>query len=259
MMRWNPGQYLKFDRQRLRPALDLIAQIQIEAPATVYDLGCGPGNITRLLAERWPEAHVVGVDSSPDMLAKAGADESTVDWRQGDIAEFSPEQPVDVMFSNAALHWLDDHDNLFPRLMGNVAPGGVLAVQMPRNHGAPSHTLMADTTRSGPWASVLEPVLREAPVAGPETYYDLLTPLASSVDIWETDYAQILEGEDAVFEWVRGTALKPLLEALDRAGNPDWQEGFVSALKARLNEAYPRRGDGKTLFSFRRLFIIAVK
>lgn len=258
-MRWNPGQYLKFDRQRLRPALDLIGQIQIDAPATVCDLGCGPGNITRLLTERWPTACVVGVDRSPEMLAKAAAEASTVNWREGDIAEFSPERPVDVMFSNAALHWLDDHDSLFPRLLGGVSPGGVLAVQMPRNHGAPSHTLMAEAARSGPWAPVLEPTLREAPVAGPEVYYDLLTPLAASVDIWETEYAQILEGADAVFEWVRGTALKPLLDALDGAGNPDWRDGFVSGFKDRLNGAYPRRTDGKTLFPFRRLFILAVK
>lgn len=256
---WNPDQYLKFDSHRLRPALDLIAQIPASQPKTIFDLGCGPGNITRLLADRWPEAAVTGVDSSPDMLSKAAEEKSRVIWREGNIADFKPESPADVIFSNAALHWLDDHAALFPRLLTMLNPGGVLAVQMPRNHGAPSHTLMADVARSGPWASMLESFLRETPVAGPEVYYDYLAAEADRVDIWESEYAQVLEGDNPVLEWVRGTALKSLLDAFNKAGKEAWAEEFVEAYAARLLEAYPRRSDGRTLFPFRRLFIVAIR
>ncbi len=259
MMRWNPQQYMKFADHRLRPALDLMHQIPADKPKQVYDLGCGPGNITQILADRWADACVTGVDASADMLAKAAKSDSNIDWLEADVTSWSPPGPADVIFSNAALHWLNDHQLLFPRLLSMLGSGGVLAVQMPRNHQAYSHTLMADTARAGPWADVLAPVLREAPVATPEFYYDLLSSNAQSLDIWESEYAQILEGKDPVLAWVKGTALKPLLDALDETGNPDWKDAFLDDYRARLAEAYPERKDGRTLFPFRRLFIVAVK
>ena len=252
-MAWNPAQYLKFAGPRLRPAIDLLERIERDAPATVYDLGAGAGNVTRLIAARWPEAHVVGVDSSAEMLAKAAAEEPRIEWRRADLAGWRPDRPADVIYSNAALHWLDAHERLLPGLFAGLAPGGILAVQMPRNFTARSHTAITETALDGPWRGVLEPLLRPAPVAAPEFYYDLLAPLAASLDMWETEYLQVLDGENPVKEWTKGTWLAPLLAALDE---PE-RSRFEAAYAERVAAAYPPRGDGKTLFPFRRLFMIA--
>jgi len=258
-LRWNPEQYLKFSDHRLRPAFDLLAQIPATEPKHIFDLGCGTGALTRILAERWPGSHVTGIDQSPQMLARARAESSDIAWIEGDISSWSPASPADLIFSNAALHWLDDHQNLLPGLLSKLAPGGVLAVQMPRNHGAASHVEMAAVARAGPWADLLAPLLREVPVATAEFYYDLLAAKASTVDIWESQYTHILAGDDPVLEWVRGTALKPFLDALERSGNTDWQAAFLEQYRQRLNESYRQRSDGRTLFPFRRLFLIVVK
>ncbi|MCH7957955.1 MAG: trans-aconitate 2-methyltransferase, partial [Proteobacteria bacterium] len=154
---------------------------------------------------------------------------------------------------NAALHWLDGHEALFPRLAGGLRPGGVLAVQMPRNYAEPSHTCMAEAAEAGPWRARLDAVLRLRPVASPEAYYDMLAPLARTLDIWETVYTHVLEGENPVVEWTRGSALKPLLDALE----DDERPAFLAQYTTRIRAAYPRRGDGTTLFPFRRLFIVA--
>jgi trans-aconitate 2-methyltransferase len=252
-MPWDPAQYLKFAGPRLRPALDLLQRIDAETPATVYDLGAGAGNVTRLIAARWPDAHVVGVDSSAEMLAKAAAENPTIEWQRADLGSWRPARPADVIYSNAALHWLDDHDRLLPGLLGGLAPGGILAVQMPRNFAAASHTLITEAALSGPWRPVLEPLLRPAPVAAPEFYYDLLAPRAAALDIWETEYLQVLEGVNPVKEWTKGTWLSPLLAALEE---PD-RSRFEAAYGERVAAAYPPRGDSRTLFPFRRMFLIA--
>jgi trans-aconitate 2-methyltransferase len=250
---WDPAQYLKFAGPRLRPAIDLLQRIDAESPATVYDLGAGAGNVTRLIAARWPAARIVGIDGSAEMLAKATAENPQIKWQQADLAIWQPERPADVIYSNAALHWLDDHNRLFPSLFAGLAPKGVLAVQIPRNFGAPSHTLITETARNGPWRQRLEPLLRPSPVAEPEFYYDLLAPLAASLDIWETEYLQVLDGENPVKEWTKGTWLTPLLAALDE---PE-RSAFETAYGKRVAAVYPPRGDGKTLFPFRRMFLIA--
>ena len=252
-MAWDPAQYLKFAGPRLRPALDLLQRIDIETPGSVYDLGAGAGNVTRLIAARWPEARIVGVDGSAEMLAKAAAENAGIEWRQADLASWRPERPADVIYSNAALHWLDDHERLFPSVFTGLAPGGVLAVQIPRNFAAPSHTSITETALSGPWRQRLEPLLRPSPVAEPSFYYDLLAPRAASLDIWETEYLQVLEGENPVKEWTKGTWLTPLLAALEE---PD-RSRFEAAYAERVAAFYPPRGDGKTLFPFRRMFLIA--
>lgn len=257
-MAWNPADYLKFADHRLRPALDLLARLPEDCSGLVCDLGCGAGNVTRLLARRWPGAAVVGVDSSGAMLATARKANDAADdvlWELADLATWAPPRPAGLLFSNAALHWLDDHATLFPRLLGQLAPGGVLAVQMPRNHGAPSHTCIAATVAAGPWRTRLEPLLRPSPVAAPAFYYDVLAPSGAALDIWQTDYLQALSGEDPVLRWTRSTALGPLLDALA----DDEQAAFLADYGARLREAYPRRADGTTLFPFRRLFIVARK
>ena len=252
-MAWDPAQYLKFAGPRLRPALDLLQRIDREAPSSVYDIGAGAGNVTRLIAARWPAARIVGVDSSAEMLAKAAAENPGIEWQEADLATWRPDRPAEIIYSNAALHWLDGHDRLFRGLFAALAPKGVLAVQIPRNFGARSHTSITEAALAGPWRRVLEPLLRPAPVAEPDFYYDLLAPRAASLDIWETEYLQVLEGANPVKEWTKGTWLLPLLAALDEPERSQFEADYA----ARVAAVYRPRGDGKTLFPFRRMFIVA--
>ena len=255
-MAWSPEQYLRFAQPRFRPAMDLLARIEAVKPATVYDLGCGTGNVTQVLASRWEEAQVIGVDDSAEMLAQAAKDHAGIVWQQESIANWIPDRSPDVIFSNAALHWLPDHSSLFPKLISFVAPGGFLAVQMPRNFNAPSHTLIAETVRNGPWRSRLEPLLHPSPVGDPAFYYGLLAADAAQIDIWESEYLQVLSGENPVKEWTKGTWLKQFLDALV---DPEERNAFEEAYAQRTKEAYPPLPDGKTLFPFRRLFIVVRK
>ena len=252
-MSWNPSVYMAFASERTRPAFELAARVPVERARLVVDLGCGPGNSTAVLAQRWPDARLVGIDSSAEMLARARASRVPAQWVQGDAATWVAAEPASVVFSNATFHWVDGHRPIFVRLLRSLEEGGALAVQMPRNFDAPSHVLLRETAARGPWAGAVEHLSRARPVAEPHEYYGLLAPHARRVDIWEAEYLQALEGEDAVFEWVSGTALVPYRDALDGA----MREEFLAAYRARLAEAYPRRADGRTLFPFRRIFIVA--
>jgi trans-aconitate 2-methyltransferase len=257
--RWNPEQYAKYGDQRLRPALELLERVPLQSPQLVYDLGCGSGNVTRLLAERWPAARICGLDNSKEMLEKAAAGPGPIEWVEGDIAEWAPDRPPDLIYSNAALHWVTDHPRLFPRLAGYLKSGGCLAVQMPLSWGAPSHRLMRATLADGgPGGRPLgSTALREAVaqrwVAEAEQYYDWLASLARSLDIWETEYLQVLTGADPVLEWVKGTGLRPILNGLEG----EEREIYLAEYTRRLREAYPMKPDGRTLYPFRRLFIVA--
>lgn len=252
---WDPSQYLRFGDERLRPALDLLSRVQLAAPAVVYDLGCGSGTSTVILKERWPEAEVIGIDSSASMLDRARALDVEITWLEGDLTSWEPDAPCDLLFSNAVYQWLDGHEALFQRLVNGLRPGGVLAVQMPNNYAAPTHTSIAETVREGPWRERLEPHLREWPVGDIFSYYDLLTPHTTSVDFWETTYAHVLEGDDPVVEWLKGSALRPLLDLLEGAEEP----AFLKTYGAKVGQAYPRRSDGKTVMAFKRLFFVAVR
>ena len=254
MPTWDPQEYLKFADHRLRPALDLLAQIPPNNPRTVYDLGCGPGTITRLLAERWPDAAVTGIDSSSEMLGRASREAPGVALLQADIAQWSAPSPAHLLFSNATLHWLDDHRGLLPRLVAQLAPGGVLAVQMPRNHQAPSHLLIEEAASDGSWHALLSQVrqvLRS--VESAETYYRIFSSLVQRVDIWETEYLHVLEGDNPVLEWTKGTALRLYLDVLDE---PD-RGAFLARYATRVSAAYPKQPDGRTLLPFNRIFLIA--
>ena len=261
-MSWDPAQYLKFSNHRLRPALDLLAQIPLAAPERVVDLGCGAGNVTRFLAERWPQAQFTGVDNSAEMLAKARTQLPQAAWVESGIAEWQPEAPVDLIYSNAALHWLPKHPALFARLLGFLKPGGILAVQMPRNFAAPSHTSIDAALDAlalpAEQRAAIDAEKLNNPVAEPADYYDWIKPLATNVDLWETLYSHVLEGENAVAEWVKGTALIPVMNGLGGPEAPLCQR-FLADYRARTNADYPRRPDGKTLFPFRRLFIFATR
>ena len=253
-MPWDPAQYLKFADHRVRPAIDLLNRIDLESPEVAYDLGAGTGNITEMLAKRWPSTRVIGVDNSPEMMGRAQRVEN-LEWQQGDIGNWRPDRPADLIFSNAALHWVDGHTELFNGLMSAVAPGGLFAVQMPRNFGALSHTSISEAALGGPWRSVLEPLLRPAPVELPQFYVRILSPLASSLDVWETDYIQVLTGDNPVKEWTKGTWLKPLLDALEEPERSEFEKTYADLVE----KAYPKESDGTTLFPFRRMFIVARK
>jgi len=253
MSTWDPAQYLKFADHRLRPALDLLARVPLEAPASVYDLGCGPGNVTKLLAQRWPGARVTGVDSSATMLEKARAI-AGIDWQTADLASWTPAAPADLIYSNAALHWIDDHKTLFPRLLTQVKPGGVLAVQMPHQAANPSHQSLFAIAREPAWAAKLQGAIFSNPVLEPAQYYDLLAPQAG-LDIWETEYQHVLEGENPVLQWFMGSLLTPVLERLQG----EEREAFIRLYGEKVAAAYPRRADGRTLLTMRRIFIVATR
>jgi trans-aconitate 2-methyltransferase len=252
-MSWDPAQYLKFAGERLRPALDLLARVPAESPDTVVDLGCGAGNLAPMILARWPGTRLAGVDGSPEMLEKARADHPRAAFVQADIGAWRPERPVDVIFSNAALHWLDGHERLLPALLEALRPGGWLAVQMPRNFNAPSHTAIVETIEQGPWRARLEPVLRREPVAAPGFYWRLLERRAAELQVWETEYLQVLSGDNPVAEYTKGTWLKQFLDRLEGAE----RAAFEADYRARVLAWYPPEPDGRTLFAFRRLFLVA--
>lgn len=252
---WDPGQYQRYADERSRSFFDLLARVQVKDPAYVVDLGCGPGALTATLPQRWPSAVVEGVDSSPAMIEEARAYESPgrLTFTVGDVALWHPDRPVDVIVSNATLHWVTGHGDLLTRFVNALAPGGWLAFQVPGNHDAASHRILGEVCRSGRWRDRLAEVGdRGVPVAEPADYLRLLTRLCCAVDVWETTYCHVLHGDDAVLEWVKGTALRPVLAALDEGERGD----FLSEYGARLRVAYPREGFG-TVLSFRRIFAVA--
>jgi trans-aconitate 2-methyltransferase len=252
---WDPRQYARFEVERDRAALDLLLRLPSDLrPREIWDLGCGAGQHAALLARRHPDARVHGLDSSAAMLEQARALETTVDWRQGDIAAWSPERPADLILANASLQWLPDHSDLLTRLTAALAPGGVLAVQMPLAHETRHHALMRETAAEGPWAEALADIQTLAALLSPEAYYDILARACDPVDVWSTTYLHALTGPDAVLEWMKGTALRPYLTAL---GDPDRRQAYLDALASRLDAAFPRRPDGTTLLPFPRLFLVA--
>jgi trans-aconitate 2-methyltransferase len=250
---WDPTQYLKFDTPRLRSALELLAHIDLDAPRSIVDLGCGPGNVTAFLKDRWPEACLVGVDNSVEMLERARRDYPAIEFVDADIATWDPGRKLDLIYSNATLHWLDDHRLLFPRLARDLERGGVLAVQMPHNERAPAQVALHEVAADGPWASTVVPLLRPEPVAEPGFYYDVLRPhLDGTIHVWETEYQMVLTGDNPVAEFTARSLLRPLVSALPA----DLGEALTEAYAARLAELYPIRPDGSTLYPFKRLFIV---
>ena len=260
---WDPDRYLTYADERGRPFVDLVTRIGAAAPRQVVDLGCGPGNLTALLAERWPDATVTGVDSSPEMVAKARATVPSVRFEVGDLRDWRGE--VDVLVSNATLQWLPDHLDLLPYLLAQVRPGGWLAFQVPGNFDEPSHTLRTELAAEEPYATGLETVARATSsttgggAAVPSsrdaaTYLRALQALGCEVDAWETTYLHVLHGDDPVFTWVAGTGARPTLQALPDDLRPRFEDEF----KGRLRAAYPDDGHGVVL-PFRRIFVVGRK
>jgi trans-aconitate 2-methyltransferase len=250
---WDPEQYARFSEARMRPARELLARIPDFDLRTIFDLGCGDGPVTELLTARWPAARVIGIDSSPAMLAKARTACPSVLFLEADVATWQPPEPADLVFSNAALHWIDDHEHLMPALLRNVAPGGHLAVQTPANFDAPSHRLLVELARSSAWRTRLAPIVRQTPVAEIQRYIDWLSPLSDSIDAWETTDYLMLDGDDAVLEWMSGSALRPFLAALTVEDGARFRRELATLLAG----PYPRRPDGRTLFPFARRYFVA--
>jgi trans-aconitate 2-methyltransferase len=252
---WDPEHFIRFEAERDRAALDLLLRLPGDLePREIWDLGCGTGQHAALLKRRHPGAVVYGLDSSPDMLAQARMLGTAVNWVQGDIAAWAPSTPVDLILANASLHWLPDHPSLLRRLADALAPGGVLAIQMPMAHGTRHHAEMRALAADGPWAASLGGIEPTAPLLTSEACYAILAGQCGEVDIWATTYLHALKGPDAVLEWMKGTALRPYLTVL---GEPPIQAAFLSALGRRLDQAFPQRKDGVTLLPFPRLFLVA--
>jgi trans-aconitate 2-methyltransferase len=253
---WDPATYLRFAGERARPFVELLARVDADDPSSVVDMGCGEGTMTATLAQRWPGARVTGVDSSPEMLAAAAASAvpGRVEFVPGDVRDWSPPGPVDVVVSNAVLHWVPGHEQVLTRWAGWLPRGGWLAMQVPGNFRAPTHALLTEICRSPRWAGRLAGAAPDPDaVRDPAGYFDVLADAGLAPDVWETTYLHVLSGDDPVLGWVRSTVLRPVLGLLDGEDAARLTAEYAEALRA----AYPARSDGTTLLPFRRIFAVA--
>jgi trans-aconitate 2-methyltransferase len=251
MPTWDASQYLKFSEERTRPCRDLAARVSIDSPHRIIDLGCGPGNSTQVLAARWPNAELTGLDNSADMIAQARAEHPDRRWVTADIAEWAAgEDSHSLVFTNAALQWLPDHARLFPRLMAHVATGGALAVQMPGNWDSAAHRLMRNVAAQFPATENA----REWFTHNLGFYYDALSPHATRLDLWATEYIHVMDGPEEIVAWYKGTGMRPFLDALSNAED---RRRFLDIYLNAIRDAYPPHEDGRVLFPFRRIFLVA--
>lgn len=256
MPTWDANLYLKFGSERTQPSVDLIARINHPNPTRIIDLGCGPGNSTAMLRQRWPDADITGLDSSPDMIAAATETYPDAKWILADAAAWTADAPFDLVFSNAALQWLPNHAVLFPHLLAQVAESGVLAVQIPAHYASPLHHVTLEVADDSEWRHLMDAPIHALTKESPYFYYDVLQPIAGRLDIWETEYYHVMDGPEAIVNWFRGTGLRPFLEALE---TEEQKQRFERMMLEGYTNAYPRQKDGRVLFPFRRLFIVAYR
>ena len=256
MADWNPELYKRFEDERTRPARELLARVALDAPSCAFDLGCGPGNSTELLAERWPGADIVGTDNSETMLVSARERLPHLRFERSDIESWRPDTPPDLVYANAALQWVGDHAALLPRLFATLAPGGALAVQMPDNLDERSHQAMRDVAAMPAYADAIGDAAgvrsRILPAAD---YYDLLARDGSTIDVWRTTYHHPMQSARAIVDWLRATGLRPFLDRL----TPPLRDNFLADYEQRIEADYPARSDGLRLLAFPRLFIVATR
>ena len=252
---WDPGLYRRFETQRTQPARDLLVRVELAAPRLVVDLGCGPGNSTELRVQRFPQATVIGVDFSASMLVSARERLPACRFEQGDIASWTPDAAPDLIYANAALQWVPDHATLVPRLFSLLAPGGVLAVQVPDNREEPSHRLMREVAASGPWAGTIGDAGERVRVLPGESYYDMLVRDGGEAEVWRTIYHHPMDTAAAIVEWVRSTGLQPFLKPLSEAERPV----FLQRYEAAIAQSYAPQADGKRLLRFPRLFFVGTR
>ncbi len=256
MGNWNPEQYLKYKSERTQPSIDLVSRIKIENPKNIIDIGCGPGNSTQILHQRWPSAEIVGLDHSEEMIKKAREDYPEQKWLAADVSSFKSNIFYDIVFSNAVLHWIPHHEILVPNLFKLVRNRGAMAVQVPANHESPLHKALLSVSSGEKWhryTKGCEKMLHHHPA---EYYYQLLTPIASKIELWETTYYHILPSHQGLIEWGKGTAMKPYL---DRLPDDSKKNRFEKEVLAGCKKAYKRQKDGSIVFRFNRLFFIAYR
>jgi trans-aconitate 2-methyltransferase len=255
MSTWDPQQYRRFGGERSRPFFDLLARVGAEQPRLVADLGCGPGELTATLAQRWPGATVLGVDSSPAMIETAQAGQPAggrLSFQLGDATSWAPDGPLDVLVANAVLQWLPGQLQVLARWAGLLAPGGWLAVQAPGNFDQPGHVIMRELAATARWRTQLDGVVLNRQAGDPADWLGLLAGAGCEADAWETTYLHVLPGDDPVLEWYKGTGLRPVIDALP----PGQAAEFIAEYGGRLREAYPARPYG-TVLPFRRVFVVA--
>lgn len=246
------GEEQRLELARIRPALDLLARIDLTSPRRICDLGCGAGRVTALLVGRWPQAEVTGVGESYDALERAELRLPSVQWIRADIAQWRPPQPYDLIFSSGALQWVRGHEWLLPALADSLPPNGVLAVQVPDNFDALSHTAIAETVLSGPWREQLAPLLGAMQVTRARDYFEMLRSRLIRIDVWQTEYLHVLDGTNPVKDWIKAASLGRFLDALGSAEAAAFEQAYAE----RVRIAYPPMPDGRTLFPFRRIFLV---
>jgi trans-aconitate 2-methyltransferase len=255
---WSAAQYLKFEKERSRPARDLLAQVNLRNPSRIVDLGCGPGNSTAILRSQYPAAKLTGMDSSPDMLARARSTLPDVEFHEADLATYTPSREFNLLFSNAVFQWLpaEARISVMQRLLGSQSSGSVLALQVPDNFDEPSHAIMRQVGEEGPWADILRPLkpAREL-MPTPQALYGAIKPLCKEVDLWHSSYYHVLDGPEGVVEWVKGTGLRPFIDPLPEKIKEEFLEVYLRA----ITEAYPASTDGKVLLKYPRLFMVATR
>ena len=253
---WSPGQYLKFEDERTRPANDLLSAVPNQDVKFAVDLGCGPGNSTELIAKRYPHAEVLGIDSSADMTAKAKERLPDCEFTVADISIWQPQKYADLLYANASMQWLPDHDRQFPRLVGHLSAGGSLAIQMPDNLDEATHVAMREVAADTRWATrITEADATRSKIGTASFYYQLLRPHCQRIDIWRTTYNHPLQGLEGIIEWFKGTALRPYLSSL----NEDERADFLDKYKQHLAQSYQPMDDGIVLLPFPRIFIVATR
>jgi trans-aconitate 2-methyltransferase len=253
---WNPDLYLKFRKERTQPSVDLVARIELANPESIIDIGCGPGNSTRVLWERWPDSQVLGLDSSPPMIDKASAEYPGRRWKLGDARELPPDESFDLVFSNATIQWIPDHTRLIPHLVQLVRPGGALAVQIPLYREMPVYDVIATVSAAPRWKQQMEGCDERWTFHGMGHYYDLVAPMTRTVSMWQTWYAHEMESHQSIVQMMSSTGMR---QFLDRLGGEDDKAAFSREVLAGLREAYPEQKNGRVLYPFKRLFWIAYK
>jgi trans-aconitate 2-methyltransferase len=256
MHEWDPQQYLQFKHERTQPSIDLVSRIQMAEPKTIIDIGCGPGNSTQILLKRWPRAEIVGLDNSEKMIQRARQDYPNQTWIVGDAATLEISQTYDIVFSNAAIHWISNHDILVPRLFQIVSKNGILAIQVPANQESPLYKIIVRVARSGKWSAFTSGREELITYHSPDYYYNQLVSFTKEIALWETTYYHILNSHQELIDWYKSTAMKPFLDSLP---TDERREEFENEILIECKDFYPLQGDGRILYPFKRLFFTAHK
>ena len=256
MIDWNPDSYLKFRNERTQPSIDLVSRIELVNPSSIIDIGCGPGNSTQVLFEKWPSADIIGLDHSPEMIIKAKSDYPNRKWIHADAAHYDPQETYDIVFSNATLQWIQNHEKLIPRLFSFLKVNGALAIQVPANDESPLHKSLLAVSKNDKWFKFSGDCDRLLNYQSASYYYDILNGLSSKIDLWETTYYHTLSNHQALIEWYKSTGMRPFLERLP---DDNYKQQFENEVLGGCRESYKVQRDGKILYPFKRIFFIAYK